>query len=145
MGERSLRVVHVVGGEPVDEKTFARPQAITVGTSRGCTFVIAAPQPHLGEAFPLFRASPGGVDFLLTVVPGMSGKLCIDREQMAVSEFVRSPLRGGVRERVLAPADWGIVGLDERGDVAFFFQFVAPGEAMPSGGTWLDEFLRRGM
>jgi hypothetical protein len=124
-----LRVVSVWRGEPLEERLFARPCTITVGPRRDTFIVPASP---LGERFPLFRASDDRARFVLTLAEGMSGKLFLEGagRPLAVSQYWQSG--GGVpagrfRRQLLASSDWGIVGLDDSGDVAFFFQFVARG------------------
>jgi TonB family protein len=142
-GSRPLRVVLVWHGEPLEERIFTTPQAITVGPSKKDTFIV--PSSRLGEQFPLFKPSPDHASYVLTLASGMSGKLNIDREPCAVDDFLRSG-RGvasgdGFREQPLATSDWGIIGLDESGDVAFFFQFVAPSITVGPSRSWLDRFF----
>jgi outer membrane biosynthesis protein TonB len=135
-------VVLVWHGEPLEERVFATPQAITVGSSKDDTFIV--PSSRLGERFPLFRPSADATGFVLTLADGMSGKLSIDREPYAVDDFLRDGRgvpAGSFREQPLATSDWGIVGLDGSGDIAFFFQFVAPGVAVGPGGRWFDRFF----
>ncbi|HEY1585159.1 MAG TPA: hypothetical protein VGH63_05675, partial [Polyangia bacterium] len=129
-------------GEPLEERVFTSPQAITVGSSKTDTFIV--PTSRLGERFPLFRPSADATGFVLTLAEGMSGKLSIDRQPLAIDEFLREGRgvpAGEFREQPLATSDWGIVGLDDTGDVAFFFQFVAPGVAVGPMGGWLDRFF----
>ena len=139
-GSRPLRVVLVWHGEPLEERIFSTPQAITVGASKKDTFVVPGSK-QLGKRFPLFRPSPDGSGYVLTVTSGMSGKLNLGRESVAVDEFVRRGAAGGVCEQPLSHSDWGIVGLDESGDVAFFFQFVAPTVAVGPKQAWFDQFF----
>ena len=137
-----MRVVLVWHGEPLEERVFTSPQAITVGSSKSDTFIV--PSSRLGDGFPLFHPSADATGFVLTLADGMSGKLSIDREACAVDEFLRRGRgvpAGQHREQPLATSDWGIVGLDDTGDVAFFFQFVAPGVAVGPTGGWLDRFF----
>ena len=141
-GARPLRVVLVWHGEPLEERVFTTPQPVTVGSSKDDTFIV--PSSRLGERFPLFRPSADATGFVLTLAEGMSGKLSIDRQACAVGEFWREGRgvpAGSFREQPLATSDWGIVGLDESGDVAFFFQFVAPGVSVGPMGGWLDRFF----
>src|SRR5690349_3415333 len=128
VGLRPLRVVLVWHGEPLEERIFTTPQPITVGTSKTDTFIV--PSSRLGASFPLFRPSADATSYTLTLADGMSGKLNVNREPFAVEEFLRRGRGvsiGAFREQPLGTSDWGIVGLDGSGDVAFFFQFVAPG------------------
>ena len=141
-GSRPLRVVLVWHGEPLEERVFTAPQAITVGSSKNDTFVV--PTSSLGDRFPLFRPSADNTGYVLTLADGMSGKLNVDREAFAVREFLRlgrGVAAGAFREQPLATSDWGIVSLDESGDVAFFFQFVAPGVALGPTRGWIDRFF----
>jgi hypothetical protein len=137
ISSRPLRVVLVWRGEPLEERLFAQATTITVGTHKRDTFTV--PPTGVGDRFPLFRPSPDATGFVLTLAPGMSGKLSLDGQAMAVSEYL-----GGTEERREQPlgiADWGIVALDDSGDVAFFFQFVAPGLKIGRPRSWLDRFL----
>ena len=141
-GSRPLRVVLVWHGEPLEERVFDSPQTITVGSSKKDTFVV--PSSRLGEQFPLFRPSADNTGYVLTLAEGMSGKINIDRQPYAVGDFVRQGRgvrNGAFCEQPLATSDWGIIGLDESGDVAFFFQFVAPGVPIGPGRGWLDRFF----
>jgi TonB family protein len=144
-GSRPLRVVLVWHGEPLEERVFATPQVITVGSSKHDTFIV--PASRLGAEFPLFKPAPDDGGYVLTLAEGMSGKLNIDRQPWAVDDFLRRGRGVAVagdrtlREQPLATSDWGIVGLDEGGDVAFFFQFVAPAVPVGPPRSWLDRFF----
>jgi hypothetical protein len=141
-GLRPLRVVLVWRGEPLEERVFTRPQLITVGASKKDTFTV--PPSRVGDSFPLFKGSADQAGFILTLAPGMSGKLSVGGEPWAVSDFIASG-RGvpnhTFREQPLATSDWGIVSLDESGDVAFFFQFIAKGLQIGPKQSWLDRFF----
>src|SRR5690348_4254952 len=111
-GMRPLRVVLVWRGEPLEERVFTKPQTITVGASKRDTFTV--PPTRLGDSFPLFRAGADGAGFVLSLAPGMSGKLSIGGEPWAVAEFLssgRGVPAGTYREQPLATSDWGIVSL----------------------------------
>src|SRR6476469_5585538 len=113
-GSRPLRVVLVWHGEPLEERVFTTPQPITVGSSKNDTFVV--PSSRLGERFPLFLPSADATGFVLTLAPGMSGKLSIGRQPCGVDEFLRDGRGvgdGAHRQQPLATSDWGIVGLDD--------------------------------
>lgn len=141
-GSRPLRVVLVWHGEPLEERVFTTPQPITVGSSKRDTFVV--PTSRLGEEFPLFRPSADNTGYVLTLADGMTGKISIDRQPCAVDEFLRRGRGitvGAFREQPLATSDWGIIGLDDTGDVAFFFQFVAPGIVVGPKRGFLDRFF----
>ncbi|HWE30768.1 MAG TPA: hypothetical protein VHB97_22325, partial [Polyangia bacterium] len=130
-------------GEPLEERVFTTPQTITVGSSKKDTFVVPK-SGALGEEFPLFRASADNTGYVLTLAEGMSGKINVEQQQQAVRDFVRDGrgvAAGPFREQPLATSDWGIIGLDESGDVAFFFQFIAPGVTVGPAGGWLDKFF----
>jgi hypothetical protein len=142
LATRPLRVVLVWRGEPLEERVFQNPQQISIGTSKSCTFTI--PPSRLGDAFPLFRPSADSAGYVLTLAPGMIGKLSLAGDPWAVSEFLdqgRGVRDGEWRQQPLGSADWGIIGLDDSGDVAFFFQFVAEGARVGPNPTWLDRFL----
>jgi hypothetical protein len=139
---RPLRVVLVWHGEPLDDRVFYAPQAITIGTSKADTFTV--PASRLPDHFPLLRPSPEAHGYVLRLSEGMGGKLSLDREQQAVGDFLDSDrgIRDGeFRDQPLATSDWGIVALDHSGDVAFFFQFVAPSVGVGPSRSWLDRFL----
>ena len=142
MDLRPLRVVLVWRGEALEERVFVKPQLITVGSSKRDTFTV--PPTRVGESFPLFQGSADSAGFVLTLSEGMSGKLSIGGEPWAVSDFVRSGRgipSGGHLAQPLATSDWGIVALDDSGDVAFFFQFVAKGLQIGPKPSWLDRFF----
>jgi hypothetical protein len=129
-------------GEPLEERVFTQPQFITVGASKRDTFTV--PPSRVGESFPLFRPSPDAAGFMLTLSAGMTGKLSVGGEPWAVSEFIasgRGVPAGERREQPLATSDWGIVGLDDTGDVAFFFQFIAKGLRIGPRQSWMDKFF----
>jgi hypothetical protein len=142
LGLRPLRVVLVWRGEPLEERVFAKPQVITVGASKHDTFNV--PPSRVGESFPLFRGSADSAGFVLTLAPGMSGKLSVGGEPWAVSDFIasgRGVPAGSHREQPLATSDWGIIALDDTGEVAFFFQFIAKGLQIGPKQTWMDKFF----
>jgi outer membrane biosynthesis protein TonB len=139
---RPLRVVLVWRGEPLEERVFQRPQLITVGPSKHDTFTV--PGSKLGDQYPLFVASPDSGSYTLTLADGMSGKLSLGGQAWAVSDFLRTGRgvpSGAYRQQPLATSDWGIVGLDETGDIAFFFQFVSSAVQVGPDRSWLDRFL----
>ena len=141
-GSRPLRVVLVWHGEPLEERVFTTPQPITVGSSKDDTFIV--PSSQLGDRFPLFHPSADATGFVLTLADGMTGKLSIEQEACAVTDFLRRGrgiAAGQHRDQPLATSDWGIVALDDSGDVAFFFQFIAPGIAVGPTGGFLDRFF----
>lgn len=143
---RPLRVVLVWRGEPLEERVFTRPQLITVGPSKDDTFTVPASQ--LGDRFPLFVASTDSGSYTLSLAEGMSGKLSLGGQSWAVSDFLangRGMSSGHMKQQPLATSDWGIVGLDPRGDVAFFFQFVSNALEVGPGASWLDKFLGQGL
>src|ERR1700761_6438341 len=86
-GSRPLRVVLVWHGEPLEERVFTTPQPITVGSSKDDTFVV--PSSQLGDRFPLFSPSADATGFVLTLADGMTGKLSIEQEACAVTDFLR--------------------------------------------------------
>jgi hypothetical protein len=141
-GLRPLRVVLVWRGEPLEERVFSKPQTVTVGTSKHDTFTV--PATRLGESYPLFHSSADQAGFVLTLAAGMGGKLSVGGEPWAVTEFMsagRGVPAGAFREQPLATSDWGIVSLDDSGDVAFFFQFIGKGLKIPAQQSWLDRFF----
>ena len=129
-------------GEPLEERVFYKPQPITVGPSKIDTFTV--PASRLGDQFPLFAPAADSASYVLTLAEGMSGKLSLGNEPHAVSEFIRRGRgvpSGPFRQQPLATADWGIVGLDDTGDVAFFFQFIGSSVKIGPDRTWIDRFL----
>jgi hypothetical protein len=129
-------------GEPLEERVFTRLQPITVGPSKKDTFTV--PASRLGEQFPLFAPAADSSSYVLTLAEGMSGKLSLNGEPHAVSEFLRRGRgvpSGPFRQQPLATSDWGIVALDDTGDVAFFFQFVGATIKVGPDRSWLDRFL----
>ena len=143
LGTRALRVVQVWRGEALEERVFTSPETITIGTQKGCTFVV--PEMRLTEYFPLFQPSPDSAGFVLTLAEGMSGKLSLAGDAWAVTDFLKNKrAAGGGRfcQQPLGTPDWGIVGLDDRGDVAFFFQFIATTQAqLADDRSFIDRFF----
>ncbi len=142
LGSRPLRVVLVWRGETLEERVFSSPQLITFGAGKGSTFTV--PPSRHGDLFPLFAPSADGSGFVLTLAKGMSGKLSLSGDAWAVSTFLSEgggTSDGRNRQQPLSTSDWGIVALDDTGDIAFFFQFVAEGAPVGPDKSWLDRFL----
>ncbi len=138
----ALRVVLVWRGEALEEQVFSRPQPISIGPAKDNIFV--TPASRLGDHFPLFRPSADATGFILTLAPGMTGKLSVANQPLAITQFLsdgRGVAAGHFREQPLGLSDWGIVALDESGDIAFFFQFVTPGLRVGPPPSWIDRFL----
>jgi outer membrane biosynthesis protein TonB len=142
---RPLRVVLLWRGEAMQERLFTEPVPITVGTSKLDTFTV--PPSALGDQFPIFSPSADNTGFVLTLADGMCGRLNLSGAVTEVSDFLRQGRGvaiGHHRQQPLSTSDWGIVGLDARGEVAVFFEFLAK-------TTWVgpapfgDRFLGNGL
>ncbi len=140
-----LRVVLVWRGEPLEERVFAEPQPITIGSGKTDTFTV--PESHLGDGFPLFSPSGAG-GYVLSLAEGMGGRLTIGGDQVEVGQFLREGRgvpTGSARQQPLATSDWGIVSLDDRNEVAFFFQFQSTRVHIPQNLQLIDRFLGQGL
>src|SRR5689334_17454358 len=87
-GTKHLRVVLIWQGTILEERTLEEPKPITVGPHRKCTFVTPK-YSALPKKFTILKPSKQG--YLLTLGPGMGGKLSLGDESLGVDEFL---LRG---------------------------------------------------
>jgi len=121
-----LRIAQIWRGTMLSERTLDPPEAVTldVGNPKA-TFTIPA-DSQLPEMFPLL--SPTSRGWVLTIAPGMGGKLVLDGRERSTSEFRESATMdtrsGGFKATPLNEGDWGILSLDSACEHAFFFQFV---------------------
>ncbi|HJZ86450.1 MAG TPA: AgmX/PglI C-terminal domain-containing protein [Polyangia bacterium] len=126
---KHLRVVLIWHGTILEEQTLDGPQPVTIGPQRRCTFVVPK-HPALPKRFVLLQ--PGKQGYMLTLGPGMRGKLSLGDEQVAVEDFLESASdKKGFRATPVGPGDWGMVSVDEAGELQVFFQFVSPPERIP--------------
>src|SRR5690348_16296889 len=108
---KHLRAVLIWDGTILEEHTFEKPMAITIGPHRRATFVVPQTQA-LPRRFALIAPSKQG--YLLTLAPGMRGKLHLDDQPVGVEEFLaRAPDRKGFRATAIDAGDWGLVTLDD--------------------------------
>lgn len=143
-GRRSqLRASYVWRDEVMADVVATEPRNITVGTRPGATFT--TPDLGLPPSFAIIR--PGSRGYLLTLGAGMTGRLKLGGEELAVADFVArghgdraEGVEGSFRATSIGPGDWGVIHLDGRGLHNLFFQFVPADPAVPGGG-WRDSPL----
>src|SRR5258708_710628 len=134
----SIRVVQLWRGTPLDERTFpwgalqAAGGAITIGATEVETFT--TPETRLGGLYPLFRASPTG--FTRSLQPGMTRTLHARGRTLSVGTQNGALPLGG--------SDWGIIGVDDSNEIAFYFELVAPSAQLPPA-IGVDGFLVSGL
>jgi hypothetical protein len=123
---KHLRVVLIWQGTILEERTLEEPAPITVGPHRKCDFVTPK-YSALPKKFAILKPSKQG--YVLTLGPGMVGKLSLGDESSTVEQFLmRGGDSSGFRATPVGPGDWGMVGLDESNQLQVFFQFVSPAE-----------------
>jgi hypothetical protein len=120
----ALRTSLIWHDEVMGDVVLDKPRKITLGHSRRSTFVV--PDIGLPAEFAIVR--PGNRGYLLTLGEQMRGTICLDGQERDVAEFVRrkddSDGRGEFRATPISGRDWGVIHLDESGDLKLFFQFV---------------------
>jgi hypothetical protein len=137
---RFLRVALIWNGGVVDERILHKPGDIRVGEGLKNTFTV--PAEGYPESHVLFRHT--GKGYVVRLSDKMSGKLAMGDEVRPISDVLKG---GGAKavdrfhELPIGPADWGIVGLDEKGELGFFFQFVSRPDKAARGGAALDRNL----
>jgi outer membrane biosynthesis protein TonB len=124
---KALRVGVVQGGKIVEERTFAEPATVRIGSGARNTFVL--PQSNLPESFVLFQ--PEGAGVALAFDEGMRGRV----EGPGGSTELDVLARGGRARRQgerwllpLAPEERGRVAL---GEATVLWQFVVPAPEAP--------------
>jgi hypothetical protein len=126
-----LRAALVWNDEVMGDVVLDEPEAITLGSTPGATFVI--PDLRLPAEFAILK--PGNRGYLLTLAASMRGTVHLDGESRDVADFVQRGGEGGVgdgggfRATAIGHRDWGVVDLDASGTYKLFFQFVAPERA----------------
>jgi hypothetical protein len=138
-----LRASYVWRDEVMADVVATEPRQITVGTRPDTTFT--TPELGLPPTFAIIR--PGARGYLLTLGAGMTGRLKLGGEELAVNDFVArghgeraDGAEGAFRATSINPGDWGVIHLDGRGQHNFFFQFVPADPAVP-GARWRDTQL----
>src|SRR5690349_18087731 len=79
-----LRASYVWRDEVMADVVATEPRDITVGTRPGATFT--TPELGLPPSFAIIR--PGSRGYLLTLGAGMTGRLKLGGEELAVADFV---------------------------------------------------------
>src|SRR5262249_19096877 len=126
---RQLRVVLIWNGTILEERSLHKPQTLTIGPSRRAHFIVPR-SPALPARFALLKRKAG--EFVVTLAPGMSGKLYLSAQTISVSVFLaRGSDHRGFRSATVRPGDWGMIGLDAAGELRIFFQFTGPVEHVP--------------
>jgi len=139
-----LRVAYVWRDEVMADVVATKPRKITLGGTRGCTFV--TPDLGLPKRFAVIRHGSRG--YLLTLGAGMTGRLRLGDQEIDVAEFVMrgggergGGSKGNFRASSIAPGDWGVIHLDGTGRHNLFFQFVKADPAMPRPAPYDSHLL----
>ena len=139
-----LRVAHVWRDEVMADQVFPAPTKVTLGTSKGSTFVV--PDVGIPNGFAILR--PGKRGYVLTVGSDMGGRLRLGGDEMEVADLIRkergdkaAASAGDFHATPLEPGDWGVIELDGEGDHTLFFQFVADDGPLPPSRTFRDSEL----
>jgi hypothetical protein len=125
----ALRTSLIWHDEVMDDVVLEKPRKITLGRGRKSTFVV--PELGLPPDFAIVRPRKRG--YQLTLGEHMRGTICIDGRERDVAELVSEPdgepARGDFKAASISNGDWGVIHLDESGDLKLFFQFVPLEEA----------------
>ncbi|MBI5482199.1 MAG: AgmX/PglI C-terminal domain-containing protein [Deltaproteobacteria bacterium] len=125
-----LRAVLILRGVVVEDRLFARPEAVTLAPSTAATFL--TPPIGLPERMPFMEPAATGYD--LTLTSAMGGTLTLDGTEAQVRNVYAAraaeDMGGGLRRVPVRVGDHGLVSLDESGDLTLFFQFVTPPEKL---------------
>ncbi len=119
-----LRIAVVQGGKVLEERQLRRRETVTVGSTKGSTFVL--PGVKLPEAFPLFEIR--GSAYHLRFTPQIDGKVgagdgpLVDFSAL-VSQGAAKKNSSGQFDLALTDASKGKVVW---GDTTLLFQFVTP-------------------
>jgi outer membrane biosynthesis protein TonB len=139
-----LRVAYVWRDEVMADLVASKPRKITLGGTRGCTFV--TPDLGLPKKFAIIRHGARG--YLLTLGAGMTGRLRLGDQEIEVAEFVMrgggeraAGAKGNFRATSIAPGDWGVIHLDGSGRHNVFFQFVKADPPMPRANPYDSHLL----
>ncbi len=134
-----LRVVLVFAGDALEERHFEASETITVGSALDATFLV--PDRGRGESFALLRPGPDGL-WRVLLDRQMTGKLHVGGRPYSVDEIA---MNDG-EPPPIGPGDWGIVGLDKKGEVAVFFQPITDtAPVLPHKTDLIDRFLGEGL
>src|SRR5262245_7653408 len=143
-GTKQLRVVLVWQGTILEERTLEEPTPVTLGPHRKCTFVTPK-YSALPKKFAILKPSRQG--YVLTLGPGMSGKLSLGDESTSVEQFlIRGGDSSGFRATPIGPGDWGMISLEGSSQLQIFFQFISAAERVPMA-PWLnlDRYMSQGL
>ncbi len=130
-------MVLVWRGEALEQKIFEAPENISIGNTRDDVFAMPTSNA-LGDRFVLLTADAQGTSFTLQLAPGLHGRLHTSGRTQAISELTRG---GSSPSLTLGQDDWGIVAFDPAGDVALFFQFLAPMVNLRTRGAIVDRYF----
>lgn len=112
-------------GTVMQEKVFSLPSEssrITIGDSRSNTFVLTG--SDLPRSHTLFERSHDGYE--LSLVPGMTGKLNVRNDEVAVEDRIGRSLD-------VVPGDSGVIHV---GEAMLYFQFVPSTRAVARRGLF---------
>src|SRR5262245_56788226 len=105
---KHLRVVLIWRGTILEERTFEQPQPVTIGPHRKVTFTTPK-YDELPKKFALLK--PGKTGYVLTLGPGMKGKLSLGDESVSVESFLARGDKSGFHATNVGAGDWGMIEL----------------------------------
>lgn len=136
MSKLVARAALIWGDEVLGEVVIDAGGAVTLGQGAKCTFVV--PELGLPQRFAILRGTRNG--YVLTLGPRMRGTYCASGVVKSVEELGEA--RGAeFRAEPLAARDWGVIELDERGELRIFYQLSEAQPALPKTRTALELLL----
>lgn len=138
-----LQVAHIWRDEVMAHKVIASPRRVTLGTGKKATFTI--PDLGLPKNFAILAPVRGG--YVLSLGPGMSGRVRMDGKELDVAELVQRRSAASAasddddyHKAEVHGGDWGVIELDGKGEHNLFFRFVVADPPLPPPG-WRDTEL----
>ncbi|HRC58668.1 MAG TPA: hypothetical protein PKU97_22250, partial [Kofleriaceae bacterium] len=125
------------GDEVMGDVVLSGQGAVTLGDSARATFVV--PDLGLPKDFVILRAGASG--YVLTLGSRMRGTYCSAGEVKDIGELVRGAQAGEFRATPLGGRDWGVIELDDAGDLKLFYQLGDAPPALPKARTALELLL----
>lgn len=125
------------GDEVMGDVVLSGQGAVTLGDSARATFVV--PDLGLPKDFVILRAGASG--YVLTLGSRMRGTYCSAGEVKDIGELVRGAQAGEFRATPLGGRDWGVIELDDTGDLKLFYQLGDAPPALPKARTALELLL----
>lgn len=134
MSKLVARAALIWGDEVLGDVVIDVGGAVTLGQSAKCTFVV--PELGLPQSFAILRGTRNG--YVLTLGPRMRGTYCAAGVVKSVEEL------GGSSEfhaEPLGARDWGVIELDEPGELRLFYQLSEAQPTLPKTRAALELLL----